>query len=107
MEFMFYVFMIYCFRVVIAIFCKKIIDQFKIEVPWFLKLFKIVSDGLYFKVFLSMSVEAFLEWSICVYLNLSNPIFSTYGETFSFTFSILIFILSFIFLPCSLIYVIT
>ena len=54
-----------------------------------------------------MTAEAFLEWCICVYLNLQKPIFTTFGEKLSFVFAIIIFILSFIFLPCSIIFVIT
>ena len=87
--------------------CKKIIDFYKLEVPWFLRFHKFISDGLYLKVFHSMTIEAFLEWCFCVYLNLSKPIFSTYGEIFSFSFALIVFTLSFIFLPCSIIYVVT
>ena len=86
---------------------KKVIDHYKIEVPWFLKFYKIVSDNLFYSVFHSIGLEAILEWTICIYLNLGKPIFSTIGEILSFIVSIFALVLIYIFIPGSMIYVYT
>ena len=92
-------------RVIIALFLNKIIDHYKIERPLLLKFYNIVSDNLFYTVFHSIGIEAILEWTICIYLNLSNPIFSTSGEILSIIVSIYALILLYIFIPGSMIYV--
>ncbi len=107
MEFMIYIVMMQNLRVIIALISNKIITYFKIEAPWFLRFHKLVSDNLFYSVFLTIAIEAFLEWSVCIYLNLGKPIFSTKGETFSIIVSIYAAVLIYIFLPGSMLYVYT
>ena len=107
MEFMIYVIAFQNLRVLVALIFNKIITYFEIEAPWFLRFHKIVSDGLSYSVFLSMAIEAFLEWSICIYLNLGKPIFSTNGEILSIIVSIYAAALIYIVLPGSMLYVYT
>ena len=85
----------------------QIRTRFNIEAPWFLKFYGIVSDKLFYSVFLSIGIEAILEWTICIYLNLAKPIFSTNGEIFSFLVAIYALALIYIFIPASMIYVYT
>ena len=85
----------------------KIRTRFNIEAPYFLKFYGIVSDNLLYSVFHSIGIEAILEWSICIYLNLGKPIFSTGGEIFSFLLAIYAFALIYIFIPYSMVYVYT
>ena len=107
MEFMFYILMLQNIRVIIAFILEKIITRFNIESPWFLRFYGIVSDKLFYSVFHSIGIEAILEWTICIYLNLSKPIFSTGGEIVSFILTIHTLLLLYIFVPCSMFYVYT
>ena len=107
MEFMFYILMFQNFRVILAIFLNKIRTHFNIESPQFLKFYGIISDKLFYSVFHSIGIETILEWTICIYLNLGKPIFSTGGEIFSFLLAIYAFILLYIFIPVSMTYVYT
>ena len=85
----------------------KIRTHYNIESPWFLRFYGIVSDKLFYSVFHSIGIEAILEWTICIYLNLGKPIFSTGGEIFSFLLAIYTFMLIYIFIPASMVYVYT
>ena len=85
----------------------KIKNHYQIKAPWFLKFYNIVSDKLFYSVFHSIGIEAILELSICIYLNLGNPIFSTGGEIFSFLIAIYVLALIYIFIPASMVYVYT
>ena len=58
-------------------------------------------------MFHSIGIEAILEWTICIYLNLGKPIFSTGGEIFSFLLAIYALIFIYIFIPASMVYVYT
>ena len=107
MEFMFYILMFQNFRVILALFLNKIRTYFNIESPLFLKFYGLVSDQLFYSVFHSIGIEAILEWTICIYLNLEKPIFSTGGEIFSFLLAIYAFLLLYIFIPGSMVYVYT
>ena len=107
MEFMFYILILQNIRLVLALILKKIITQYNIESPWLLKFYGIVSDKLFYSVFHSIGIEAILEWTICIYLNLSKPIFSTSGEIASFIVTIYTLLLLYIFIPCSMVYVYT
>ena len=107
MEFMIYIIMIQNLRLVVALICNYIITHFEIEAPWFLRFHKIVSDGLFYSVFLFIATEAFLEWSVCIYLNLGNPIFTTNGEILSVIVSTYAAALIYVFLPGSMLYVYT
>ena len=107
MEFMIYIIMIQNLRLVVALICNYIITHFEIEAPWFLRFHKIVSDGLFYSVFLFIAIEAFLEWSVCIYLNLGNPIFTTNGEILSVIVSTYAAALIYVFLPGSMLYVYT
>ena len=62
---------------------------------------------MFFSVFLSIGIEAILEWTICIYLNLGKPIFSTIGEILSFIVSIFALVLIYIFIPSSMVYIYT
>jgi hypothetical protein len=86
---------------------KKIITYFNIESPWLLKFYGFVSDKLLYSVFHSIGIEAILEWSICIYLNLEKPIFTTNGEISSFLIAIYALALIYIFIPTSMVYVYT
>ena len=86
---------------------EKIITRYNIESPWLLKFYGIVSDKLFYSVFHSIGIEAILEWTICIYLNLTKPIFSTGGEISSFLVAIYAFLLLYIFIPGSMVYVYT
>ena len=107
MEFMIYIVMMQNLRVFVAFISNKMITYFEIEAPWFLRFHRLVSDNLYYSVFLFIAIEAFLEWSICIYLNLGNPIFSTNGEILSIIVSIYAAALIYVFLPSSMLYVYT
>ena len=107
MEFMIYIIMIQNLRVLLALIFNKIITYFEIEAPWFLRFHKLVSDNLFYSVFLSIGIEAFLEWSICIYLNLGKPIFSTNGEILSIIVSVYAAALIYFFIPGSMLYVYT
>ena len=107
MEFMFYILLIHNFRVIFALILDKIITYYKIESPWFLRFHSIVSDKLFYSVFHFIGIEAILEWTVCIYLNLVNPIFSTSGEILSVIVSIYALALIYIFIPASMVYVYT
>jgi hypothetical protein len=62
---------------------------------------------LFYSVFHSIGIEAILEWTFCIYLNLGKPIFSTGGEIFSFLLAIYVLALIYIFIPYSMVYVYT
>ena len=104
---MFYILVLQNIRVAIALICSKIITHFEIEAPWFLRFHSIVSDKLFYSVFHAIGIEAILEWSICIYLNLGNPIFSTKGEVLSIIVSVYAAALIYVFLPGSMLYVYT
>ena len=72
-----------------------------------LRFYRFVSDKLFYSVFLYIGIEAILEWTVCIYLNLGDPIFSTGGEILSIIFSIYALALIYIFIPASMIYVYT
>ena len=107
MESMFYILVILNFRVIVALFLNKIITNYKIELPWFLRFHNMVSDKLFYSVFHFIGIEAILEWTVCIYLNLVNPIFSTSGEILSVIVSIYALALIYIFIPASMVYVYT
>ena len=85
----------------------KIITHYKIESSWFLRLHSIVSENLFYSVFHFIGIEAILEWTICIYLNLGDPIFSTSGEILSIIVSIYALALIYIFIPASMVFVYT
>ena len=107
MEFMFYILAIQNFRVIVALILYQIITRYNIEAPWVLRFHTWVSDKLFFSVFHSIGIEAILEWTVCIYLNLAKPIYSTGGEILSIIVSIYAFTLIYIFIPASMVYVYT
>ena len=107
MEFMIYIILIQNLRLVVALISNKIITFFEIEAPWFLRFHSIISEKLFYSVFISIGSEALLEWSICIYLNFGNIILTTGGEILSIVVSIYATALIYIFIPFSMIYVYT
>ncbi len=62
---------------------------------------------MFYSVFHSIGIEAILEWTICIYLNLEKPIYNTSGEILSIIVSVYAFALIYIFIPASMVYVYT
>ena len=67
-------------RAVLALILRKIMNYTQTESPFVHKFYSIVSDGVFYGVFLSIGLECFLEFAIMTKLNLEIPIFTTNGE---------------------------
>ena len=96
----------YLARVLLTGFLRFIIKYFKIKAKIVKKLYKLVSEGLFFSFIISLTFEGYFEFVITSWLSLKNPLFSTNGEIVSCFISICLSFFSLIFFPISSIYVI-
>ena len=96
----------YLARVLLAGFLRFVIKYFKIKAKIVKKLYKLVSEGLFFSFIISLTFEGYFEFVITSWLSLKNPLFSTNGEIVSCLISICLSFFSLIFFPISSIYVI-
>ena len=70
------------------------------------KIYKKVTDGLYFGAIIGLTLESYLEFLISSYLTLSHPITSTNGDIISVCFASVLASLAIIFIPIASIFMI-
>jgi len=79
--------------------CDKKLDKIN-------RIYKKVSNGIYFGAIISLTFECYFEFLISSYLTLIRPTTSTNGDILSFSFACVLAFLSIIFIPIALIWMI-
>jgi hypothetical protein len=92
--------MVYLFQVVFTI-CLAIVYKTTGKGE---KLLRKMESSLFFTGILVMSIEGYMEFYITGYIQVTNPVFTTFGESHAVYLGWFLLVIAFVFLPGSLIW---